>query len=319
MKKMLPITILENNIKYNDDIQYVDGDNIFEPTKDLSHTAYTNKINYINYIIDTVAENNQYQPLIFKSFQKNYDVDTKPFTSTVYHKIINLNAITLCCFKNIKIIYYNDNIEIAQNRYDSVNYYAHTDFLEIPKSIYDYIMSGNTIPTNIAIYNFHIPKDPNFLTDNIRIPNVPNLHFEYIPEKITYSTINKMITGQIKSNYDDSIFYYTFIDLPKSIYNQVYLDCQTLAFDTQENIFYGHSNANQTKLNVLCQDIAKNGLKKPIQLRLMNDNVIFPYFSNKRILMAKYLDLPSIPACIIYNQNQAKLDINNLYNVFYKG
>lgn len=314
---MLSSKILKNDIKYNDDLKYVDGDDIFKPTIDKSHkSSYHDKISYINYVVDNLGENNNYK-LITKSFEKNYHVDLKPITSLVTHKIIKMNFVSLCDF-NVRIIDNNDVLDVKDDRYDSINYYGTSDILEVPKIIYDKLKEGNELEINMALYNMDKCIKHHDMFKNDKKINRPNLILEYIPKKINYSFLDKEFNGVIKSElkeYDD--FYYQYRNLSREEYNKIMLDCQTLAYDVDEKFFYGHSNSNQTKINVLCKDIANDGLKKVIQLRLFDNGKMVSYFSNKRLLIAKYLDLPMIPCCIIYNNSLSKYNLDDLYMFYY--
>ena len=126
----------------------------------------------------------------------------------------------------------------------------------------------------------------------------------YIPNYITHTIIKNESFGIIKD--DNNIFedcIYVYKNLPRELFNIVSTDCETLSYNTNENIFYSHSKTNQFKLNLLCKDIAENGFYTPIQLMVMNDGTIIPYNSNKRFIIGVYLNAPSIPVCLLYNKS----------------
>ena len=297
MIQMLTSEILKQNIKYNDDIEYVAGDYIYAPTKDVCHSELCDD-DYIGYAVDYFA--NHCPPLCFQNslYQKS---NLKYLTSNVNHIRIDLDFLILDDFKNIIINTFDksfDLTKICNDRYDGINYYAPTDTLEIPKIIKDRIDLGECINVNMAIYNIDKAIVNHSIFNNLEQSSVPNLNFDYISKNIKYSFFEKEYKTELKIK-NQPTFYCQYQNLLNSDYKSIKTDYQTLAYDVQEGIFYGHSNANQTKLNVLCNDIAKNGLLKPIQMKKFKNGDITPYFSNKRFLIALYLNLPLIPICII--------------------
>lgn len=299
MTQMLTSEILKQNIKYNDDIEYVAGDDIYAPTKDVCHSTYSNEEEYIGFIADKFA--NECPKLLFQeiTFQSS---NLEYMTSIVQHKNVLFDFLILEDFKNVVITSYDTDIsldELCRDRYDSVNYYAMTDILEIPKKIKHFLDLGYTLPINVAIYNYKYAQVKHSIFNDITPINcTPKIIFKYIPAKGKYSYFEK--NSMLKITHSKYATYSCkYQNLENKDFKKIITDCQTLAFDADEQIFYAHSNSNQTKVNVLCQDIAKEGLLKPIQMRLLKNDKMTPFLSNKRFLISCYLNLPKIPICII--------------------
>lgn len=305
MSKMLDVSILKDeDLKYNDDIAYVEGDDIYAETKDISPITYSSEQDYRNFVVSKLGTS-EYSPeleLDTCPLNVNNQQDCQSISESAYFEI---KKDFLDQFENVII---NENDEITEQNfdklknyfYDGVIYYAVNDTLVIPQAIYHYLNDETPINVKITVYNYakRIKDYEVFKNFGKTVQNT--LHFEYIPEICTFSKLKETKFGIFKALEDKYFDYnYLYINLPKEFYTNHIVDNKFLIYNTEENIYYGHSCANQTKLNVLAKDVAKNGLKKVIQFKLLKDGSLLPLFSNKRLLIAKYLGLPSIPACII--------------------
>lgn len=305
MNKMLDVSILkDDDLKYNDDIAYIEGDDIYAETKDISPITYSSEQDYRNFVVNKLGTS-EYSPeleLDTCPLSVNNQQDCQSISESAYFEIKKdfLNQ-----FKNVII---NENDEITEQNfnklkdyfYDGMIYYAITDTLVIPQTIYHYLNDETTINVKITVYNYAKRIKDYEIFKNFGKTVQNTLHFEYIPEICTFSKLKETKFGIFKALEDKYFDYnYLYINLPKEFYTNHIVDNKFLIYNTEESIYYGHSCANQTKLNVLAKDVAKNGLKKVIQFKLLKDGSLLPLFSNKRLLIAKYLGLPSIPACII--------------------
>lgn len=311
MPKMLDVSILEDDkVKYNDDIEYVEGDDIYATTKDISPMSYNAESNYTSYIIDKLGKSDYYAPkLVYEDIDLNVD-DMSSIASQVSHIYVNFNKEVLSDFKNIDLNVDDEDTEemreyLKDMDYDGITYFAQNDVISIPQSIYNYIINGNEINAKVSVYNIDKAIVNHDIFKNVKSIEIPKLNFSYIPNKIKYAKIEKSSGGTVFAPKDLSLSdrTYIYVDLPKDVYDKCIIDTRSLVYDIEKEYFCGHSNSNQTKMNVLCKDIATNGLSKVIQFKLLDDGYLVPYFSNKRFIISKYLGLPTIPACIIYDMN----------------
>lgn len=310
-KKMLDVSVLEDDkIRYNDDIAYVEGDDLYSTSPEEVPIDYTNSKDYSNYVVYQLGTQTYCPSMKYEDIDYTPG-DLKYLTSMVECQQITLTKENLKDFDKVQITDYdpiNDEMfEFLKNeRYDGVCYYAETDTLIIPSTIQHYLERDGEVSVLITLYNMNNAIKKHSLFTERDYPTIPNLQFSYIPQTIKYSKLNiEMINGQIpapKSSKEDLYFDFNYIytNLPREYFKYIAIDSRALAYDINEEIFYGHSNSNQTKMNALCKDIAMNGFKSPIQLKLLSDGTLVSYFSNKRLLAGLYLNCPTLPVCIIY-------------------
>lgn len=296
-KMLKPSKELFEKYRYNDDIEYLVGDDF----------NYKSDIEYPNTSINKLVESVAKEEIPFEYEEIDYEkADLSHLTGTVEEVYININEEFLSRFSEVHIAYTDSLMEIRKLKdasYDGISYYCKSDSLLIPSCIKDYILSRE-LKCKVSIYNYAFCKENLRGLFNCQIIDIPELKFIDIPKRIKYA---KLKENKYIANKDSSILY---LNLPREYYRKICCDNETLAYNINKQCFIGHSNCNQTKLNHLCYDIAKNGFQKIIQLKLLEDGRLMPYFSNKRVLMAEYLNLPTIPAAIV-------LDSYKIWQNFY--
>jgi hypothetical protein len=117
--------------------------------------------------------------------------------------------------------------------------------------------------------------------------------------------------------------YYVYLNVPYEIYhNCVARKIQQIYYNIDLECFFSEDK-NQTALNVLAYDIAKNGFKKPIIMKLHEEYWLTPE-SAPRLLIADYFKLETIPCMIyydavhpskIYNGDSEKGTTGNMYKM----
>lgn len=281
------------SIPYNDDIEYLKTDDLSYH----SNTPYPD--NKENIQVETLAK--KWLPMRQEIVDFEGPGDLSHFSGIVQEINKNINKNFLSHFGSIIEDQNDSNLPISVLKnlsYDGIRYYCKTDTLVVPQVLLNYIQnSENGIRCKISVYNYkYCRKD---LKNILRCKKIKEqkLEFKFIPEKIKYSILEETI--YLKDPCNGLFSLYT--NLPREYYRKICLDNETLAYNVNKQCFIGHSNCNQTKINHLCYDVAKNGFQKVIQLRLMPDGRLMPYFSNKRVLIAEYLNFPSIPVVIICN------------------
>lgn len=307
MKKnsMLKVTKKLLEYHYNDDIKYEEGDKLDKHKAEFPDMELTTELNCICEYLPTKLS----PKLIYKETKFNKG-GLSPYKSYVEYIPLTLTKEILDEFSGHIAINYNNNTDkdvaerLSQDTYDGLAFYGTTGTLALPQSMEKYIKDYGKLDCICAVYNYNLSpiKYPCFKNckENIKIPD---LNFKYIPETIKYAVLEEEEYGTLQGNKGK--YTYLFKNLPLEYYSKyIHIDSRTLAYSVEDDYFIGHSNSNQTKLNHLCYDVACNGLKKPIQLKLLEDGSSILYFSNKRQLMAQYLGVPSIPAIIILDNNK---------------
>lgn len=293
-KQMLKPSIeLFESFPYNDDIEYLITDNL----------EYHSDIPYPN-----VEENKQVEELAQRELDMEYETidfkqpgDLSHFSGVVEEVFIDFDSEVLENFENVFKDISDPDLSVQSLKnlsYDGIRYYCKTDTLVVPSVLLDYVNSNRVInKCKISVYNYKYCKQE--IKDLIKCKTIeePKLEFQFIPKEIKYAKIKEPVYTEDLENNVRALY----MNLPREYYRKICLDNETLAYNINKECFIGHSNCNQTKLNHLCYDVAKNGFKKVIQLRLLEDGKLVPYFSNKRVLIAEYLDLPTIPVVIISN------------------
>ena len=294
-------SLFEKN-RYNDDIEYLKTDDF----------NYKSGIKCPGTVVNIRTEKIAEEDLEFiKEFIDYEKADLSHLTGTVEEIEMEVNSSFLSKFENVAV---NENdrddketaIKLAQASYDGVRYYCKTNLLVIPQCIKSYVAKGGNpnLTCKISVYNYKYCNEEKRKVFNCQDIKTPTLKFTAIPKKLAYVKIKepkyKIIDGDTKVLYTN---------LPTEYYRQICVDNETLAYNINKECFIGHSNSNETKINHLCYDIAVNGFQKVIQLKLLDGGKLVPYFSNKRVLIGEYLNLPSIPVAVILDSHSYSKDL----------
>lgn len=300
MSKQISITkkFLESK-PYNDEDTYL----VDEVKK--AKAVQSPKPSYLN-IVEECINNVHCPKIIQENFKFSKKGDLKKYSGVL--EVIDFRLTKEFLEFNKPNIMWNNSdaststnaVILSQDCYDGVKYFAKTDTLSVPLSIKLYLNSHTYIDVKCAVYNYPDRKieRPEFSTCKDKVDK-PSLNFKFIPEEVSYS--------KFEDNYyefnqkDGTALFYT--NLPVEYYSKCIIDNEFLAYNVNEGYYVGHSNSCEAKMNHLCYDIAKNGLQKPIQFFILKDGTLCPAWSNKRVLTALYLQLPTIPAVIISNPN----------------
>ena len=283
-----PTKELFEKYKYNDDIEYLIGDDFnYESPIFCPNTK-------LNRQVEEIAKRSL--RIFYTSIDYN-KADLSHLTGSVQERYINIDKDWLNQFTFVRIDI-NDKyskkeaLRLKDRSYDGIRYYCKTDILLIPEVLYKYIKKNPT-RCKVSIYNYKFCPEEYKTIFNCQEVTPPELKFKHIPNKLKYARLEKNTYVREK---EYSVLY---TNLPREYYRKICVDNETLAYNTSKKCFIGHSDCNQTKLNHLCYDVATNGFKKIIQLKLLSDGRLTPYCSNKRLLIGEYLNLPSIPVAII--------------------
>lgn len=299
----IPITVdFLESIRYQDDQRYFQQDiperiDIEKPT------------GQINRIVDKLATIFPGDQMISNKISINKVKDPLPI-STVQYAGITLTIDIVRQFKNI-IELDNDLLNdraaqvLATTTVDGICYYGLTGTLAIPRSIVRYLHNHSTIYAIFTIYDLDKVQNPMEIFRLLKpLPdNIPQLDFVGIPDRVAVNTLKETAYGMVMDDHQD-LYHYLFVNLPYAYYKNCTVDCEFLSYNLTEQYYQAHSDCNISKINHLAYDIATNGLQSAIQFKLLDDGNIIPYFSNKRYLIARYLQLPEIPAIIILDKHK---------------
>lgn len=310
MAKMLSPDILKNEtLILQEETEYVEGDDIYKENHDTHPTSYWDEQSYRNFVLYNLTTP-QYSPNIITEDIILDPVDITSFASLVEHRYIEVSSSWLKEFKNFKISTEDPDTEEAReelkdSRFDGISYFAQDDALVIPQAIYSYINEGNTLNCNIAMYAMDkaIKAHTNF--ENPIIVEKPRFTMQYIPDMVKHSIFENEQTGYVEPPEAQtpeeyySNYLHEYKNIPLDILANTIIPYRTLSYDVRDEYYYGASSYNQTKINVLCKQIAVYGLQTPIPLQVLNNGLLIPLGYLNQLLCAKYLGYKTIPVCIV--------------------
>ena len=297
MEKMLEPSLELFSKPYNDNLKYIEGE--------IGSKDYTYNIGLLSPLNEVCENLAQTAPIIFYEDIPFNKGNLSIFKSWCQNLTLDLTMKDFDDFQNVELSEDDPDdeptaLKLVNNTYDGVSYYSIYDTLQVPRSIYHYIEKHGHLTCQVTLYNYDRRiVDHKIFNQALTTCQIPELDFKYIPETIKYSKIGEHRTGHIRGK-DGVLYFYYYFNLPKEYYTKcINIDCRTCCYNVNKGYFVGHSNTNQTKLNHLCYDIANNGLKSVIQIKLLNNGNSMVYFANKREFMAHYLGYPTLPAVVI--------------------
>ena len=125
----------------------------------------------------------------------------------------------------------------------------------------------------------------------------PKLDLPY-PKSIYYRKFD-FSSNEISScgSLDKKTFYYCY-NLPYEYYSQHKPHFRELFYDTEEKCWKSSSKSRKS-LEGLINSVAENGFKQPLCFLLAENYQLIPIGCHTRILIATYLQLPTIPSVIL--------------------
>ena len=295
MTEMLKMTREMFDLPFNDNIRYEEGDDISKQIPngnlDAFHRALEQIYSHAPKLILKDGEFKKGNLSHYNHIVENVEIE---LTEDIIHQ-----------FKHIFVKDSEDSeeeaLQLAQDNYDGVSYYAGADFLWLPIGIKHYVEDHQKMKVKVAVYDFWNRINFNTPFENLCqlvYPKEP-IDFPYIPDKIKYSVFEERKFERISTEFGDWLC--LFVNAPYEYYSKhIDIDCRTLAYNITENCWVGHSNDNFSKMNHLCYSVAKNGLPIPVAAEFCGStgNCIL-YASNKKQMMAQYIRCPTIPLILI--------------------
>lgn len=281
MKKMLKLTDEILELPFNDNIRYEEGDDVAKRTPDKIPNDPLNVALQLLY--------KEAPKLKTKSYKSKDFGNMTPYKTKIVFEECTLTRNFLESKKENLQVIPGDNSEeeaktLSKEYYDGVNFFSNSQTIRIPSSILEYIEKYKSMEVCSASYNYD--------------KNVKEFSVEKLPEKRVYSFFGEEKFGRITTA--EGQWTYLCKDIPYKFYSKnINIDARTLAYDEENDTFYGHSGDNFAKMSHLCYDIAKNGLPIPVAALFNNNGTLTLYGSNKKQMLAQYLKCPTIPMIII--------------------
>lgn len=119
--------------------------------------------------------------------------------------------------------------------------------------------------------------------------------------------VNKNFDGKLKfpnkviyTKWKETIYEqkYLCINIPQEYFLEHYIKKAMLYFNSKEEMWFS-SHKSIKVLQRMIDNVAKNGFNHPLCFALNNLGQLYPLSCNSRLLIARYLNLPSIPAVIL--------------------
>lgn len=279
-KPLDPSIILLSGIKFNSEIEYVEGDDIwnFDDTE-VNNENYLENENYyqkekLQYLAYTNHPKITYKPFHFQ-FQNLRHLYSN--TQTIN---LELNKDSLKEFNNVL---FSNNVDS-----DGIHYIANTDWFVIDKETANNLTSKNK-EFSVTLYNMNLyNKDYSLFKNKFDIISVPDFELKYIPENGVISIMEEKYNPKINAVY---------LNFPKSLYKSLIILTTGVVFDYTNNRWL-FDFKNSTAFNFYTYDVAKNGFKKPVPLVLNKDWTFSSLASQNKVFLAQYLNLESFPVCI---------------------
>ena len=123
--------------------------------------------------------------------------------------------------------------------------------------------------------------------------NEPNFIF---PNKVFYRKFNEVKYGRVEID-GKNIMYYC-MNIPKEYYIKHYKYFDHLLYDIDKNEYISN-NKKQDKVQELINSIAMYGFNTPLLFYVNQSGMLKGICNKTRLMIARYLDLPSIPAIIV--------------------
>lgn len=142
-----------------------------------------------------------------------------------------------------------------------------------------------------SIWSYNINRIENPKQGDIENLKNKDLPLDFIfPKDISYKTFKESKFGKI-----ENLNYYA-INLPLDYYKTHLVKDNQLYYD---NNTWTSSDKSHKQVQDLIDDIAKEGFNCPLCFRLCRNGQLCPMACNTRLFIARYLDLPYIPAIIL--------------------
>lgn len=204
-------------------------------------------------------------------------------------------------YEDIKSFMENEKINKG---YNLIEYHGTYDYLFIT-GCFIYLM--NKFNPDSFYMNFYNIKNmgKNIFSKMLMKEPADIPHFGYLRDlksvNINYSMFKEKA---YRITYCQNVTVYClFLDLPYDFYKNLKDMDYDIYYDFQEKEFY-LSGTKYSEYIELINDIAENGIIDPLYMKIKSGNIVDLQSSHGKLMIAKMLQLPSIPVCLYFTSNQ---------------
>lgn len=177
---------------------------------------------------------------------------------------------------NVSNLLFMNELQAVLNKNNKLLYLPH---------FYKKLLSDNPdkkFPINLKVIEEHP-------SENLSIP------FQF-PNKVRYKVFDSIKYGNI--DLGGNGIFYLCLNLPSEYYLTHYKEFEHLLYNTDTEEFESNGRI-QNCLQYLINDIAENGFLKPLIFKVNRNGQLRGIANKCRIMVARYLQLPTIPAVIV--------------------
>lgn len=137
-------------------------------------------------------------------------------------------------------------------------------------------------------------------------PDIPQPDFD-IPKVVNYKKFSALAYGNIQLG-GEQVFYYC-LNLPAEYYLTHYKEYDHLLYDLQKKQFLS-SNKDFSTVQYLINSIATEGFRNPLIFKINNNGLLKGICNSTRLMIARLLQLPTIPAVIVLSPSNTFVNSN---------
>ena len=266
----------------------------------------SNIVQQYEYVYQDVLLNQQNYPRILTCNIDKIFVDDLHQLSSQAYRITTLVTKELLSEFNIYINTIDSDSEemaiiLSKHEYDCICYYAHSDTLCVPISIYNHIMNENPIECVIHVFDCNMSNNNHKIFESVKYMESFNRLLFDLGDKScgligkfeyeTYGTINK----------EDFSVHFSYINMPYQIYSKILMSPDYLYYDCNHDCYMFNEVTSYQSMNLICRQVLKDGIKTPILVKCTDDRKLIAW--SDIVLFISALYLPTIPVCLIYDRN----------------
>lgn len=265
-------SLLNNNI-----ISEAVAKQIFSEVSSYTCTSDDNPISLEDLIINEIEGKGSILPTSHLELSStNEPGDILPLVYKFHNETVEMNMDDAYNVSNLLFMNDHSELQAVLNKNNKLLYLPH---------FYKKLLSDNPdkkFPINLKVIEEHP-------SENLSIP------FQF-PNKVRYKVFDSIKYGNI--DLGGNGIFYLCLNLPSEYYLTHYKEFEHLLYNTDTEEFESNGKI-QNCLQYLINDIAENGFLKPLIFKVNRNGQLRGIANKCRIMIARYLQLPTIPAVIV--------------------